>query len=93
MQAKNWHHAQLGNLSHKKDIPGSGSHRAQHPEEWELLCDKGYQGALYFLRVISPKNNPSGSVLSNIESAENTRISSDSEIIEEFLADCARCGE
>ncbi|KAJ0391521.1 hypothetical protein ATCC90586_011485 [Pythium insidiosum] len=55
------------------------------PNSWAMLVDKGYQGAFRVLRVIQPKKQPRGGVLTADDLARNRSVSSDRVIVENYF--------
>jgi len=52
---------------------------------WAILCDKGYQGAQEFLRVIHPKRKPKMRALSRQDELFNKTVASDRIIVENYF--------
>ena len=57
----------------------------KYPNHWEILFDKGYQGAVDMVRAIYPTKKPPMRTLTLKQKAENKRISADRIIVENFF--------
>ncbi|POM79802.1 Lamin-like protein, partial [Phytophthora palmivora] len=67
------------------EIEDNGEGGAQHPLQWGVLVDKGYQGSEGSIRTIQPKRKPRGSELSHQDVARNRLVSSDRVLVENFF--------
>lgn len=65
-------------------LEDAGDFKEAHPNQWCVLLDRGYMGALEFLRAVLPKRKPPGGTLTASEVARNKRISQDRIIVENF---------
>ncbi|RHY43035.1 hypothetical protein DYB26_004468 [Aphanomyces astaci] len=59
-----FHHEHLHKDGNDADAADAGPLRAEYPESWALLVDKGYKGIHHRLRAITPIKRPPGGLLS-----------------------------
>lgn len=64
------------------DIGVSGDEYLGH---WIILLDKGYKGALEFVRTISSKKKPDSGTMSLSDETVNRLVSSDRVIVENYF--------
>lgn len=62
-----------------------GFHSVRHPEQWAVLCDKGYKGCTSIIRAINPKNKTSPEFVTNMDERFNHEVSCDRIISEDYF--------
>ncbi|GMF42198.1 unnamed protein product [Phytophthora fragariaefolia] len=82
LERKDVHMEMLQKNVKELEIENNGEGAAQHPIQWGVLVDKGYQGAEGIIRTIQPKRKPRGSELSRQDVARNRLVSSDRVLVE-----------
>lgn len=68
-----------------RSIMDVGMHSERYPQDWAVLCDKGYQGLLELLRAIHPIKKPPRGALSVSDEMFNRKVSSDRIIVENYF--------
>lgn len=79
------HMDQTKKKSYEENLEDFGQLSETYPNNWGILCDKGYQGAAAFCRAIHPHKKPSGRGLSLEQEVFNDRIKSDRVIVENYF--------
>ena len=54
---KPFHDMALAKTEDEKEVTDIGILSDKYPDSWALLADKGYQGAVEFVRAIYPRKN------------------------------------
>ena len=79
---KPFHDMALAKTEDEKEVTDIGILSDKYPDSWALLADKGYQGAVEFVRAIYPWKKPPRWLLSAEDDAFNKKVSADRIIVE-----------
>ena len=60
---KTFHDTALAKTEEKKDVSDTGILSDRYQDSWASLADKGYQGAVEFVRAIYPRKKPPSRLL------------------------------
>ncbi|KAE9037568.1 hypothetical protein PR002_g6499 [Phytophthora rubi] len=80
-----FHRQHLKKLPSEERLADDGPLHDNYPNDWAVLCDKGYQGLETVLRAIHPTKKPRGRSLTLAQVNENHDISRDRIVVGNFL--------